>query len=494
MLNVAGLSKAYGPTQALADVSFVADPGLALAVVGENGAGKSTLVKVLAGAVRPDAGSISLDGQPVRCTSPRDALRQGIALIPQELAYAPQLSVAENIMLGMLPSRLGIVSRRVTREKARAALNQVGPDLALDTPLARLSLAEKQLVEIAKALARNARVLLLDEPSAALSGRETTRLFQAVARLKEQSAIIIYISHRLDEVIEHCDNILVLRDGRVAGRGPVQSFTKASMVQSMLGPGRQAADASATTIPAPASEPILVMAGLSHRQAGGLQGLDMRLHRGQITGLFGLRGGGQDAAVETLAGLRPHTSGTLTMAGDVLARIKSPRAARRRGILYVPADRKGQGLVMAASIRANLSLPQLSQLARFGIVSHAGEQRLLAGMARKMLLKYRDGRQLIGELSGGNQQKVLIGSRLGADPAVLLLHEPTRGVDVGARQEIHGLIRDLARSGVAIVLATTDIEEAVELATVLHVLRGGRITESFEGADKTQENARSAAG
>jgi len=489
MLTVDRVAKAYGPTRALDGVSFSARHGEVFAVLGENGAGKSTLLRVLAGAVQPDAGSLSLDGRPLRLRSPREALRQGMVLIPQELAYVPDLTAAENIMLGAAAAPRRVVTQAQLRRAAEPFAAQLGIEACLAKRMRDLSLAEAQLVEIAKALARDARVLLLDEPTAALSRVETDRLFETMGALRARSMVLVYISHRLDEVLEHGDAVMVLRDGREALQERVRDVTKSELIAGMLGAATQGSRRPPTPSPEPRGEQLLRATDVGHAGDSGAKGITLTVRSGEILGLYGVRGAGHEAFVEALAGVRRFDRGGLEVQGRTVAPPRSVRQARRSGIAFVPADRKRHGLVLGASIVANLELPQLRAMSRWGWMSPAREATLLGDIATGMRLKHRSGSQLVRELSGGNQQKVLVGSRLATAPRVLVVHEPTRGVDIGARQEIHHLLAAMAREGTAVVMATTDIEEAVEISGRLAIVRDGRVVSMLEGEAMTQERA-----
>ena len=499
MLTVDHLRKSYGPTAALRDVTFSARRGAVLGVLGENGAGKSTLVKILAGAVRRDAGSVQVAGQVLDAAGPREALAAGVVLVPQELALVPHVSVAENIMLGRLPARGGMVSRRRVLEAAAGYAEQAGVHVRLDAPMGSLSLAEAQLVEIARALARRARVLLLDEPTAALSQQDSDRLFAQVARLAAEAVTVLVISHRLDEVVEHADDVVVLRDGAVALARPVAEVTKADLVASMLGTSstaarsvpassRAARRARAGSSPAP-SEPVMAMHGIGHRADAGLDEVDLEVRGGELVVAFSVRGGGQEATVATLGGLMPHERGRLVLDGRPCPPIRGPRAARAHGIVFVPPDRKRQGLVLVAPITDNVALPQLRRFSRWGLVRRSLARSAVTAIAGALALRHRGPAQRVGELSGGNQQKVLLGSRMAVPHRLLVLHEPTRGVDVGARREIHDRLADLVAAGTAVLASTSDVEEAVDLADRLYVLRDGAVVGELDGAGLTAQRA-----
>ncbi len=485
VLQVAGIRKSYGATQALAGIDFIAPAGRILAVLGENGAGKSTLVKILAGSVRPDAGEIRFDGTATLFRSPREALRSGVVLIPQELAYAPDLSIAENVFLGRTNTRWRLSSQPALERRAAPHLARVGLALPASRRLRDLTVGQQQLVEIAKALARDVRVLLMDEPTAALTSRESENLFDTLGRLRRQGVITLLISHRLEEVVRHADDVLVLRDGRVARHTPAAATTKAQMIADMLGHDLVRPAVSSTD--ENKRDEMLGARGLQIRP--GSPPLDVVVRRGEIVALFGIRGAGQDDVVQTLAGLQPHAGGELRLDGRRVAPLTSPRRAHDCRIAYVPPDRKRLGLMLNASVSRNLALPALRSLSRAGVVSPGRERSLVNRYARLMQLKYREARQPVRELSGGNQQKVLLGGRLALESKVLVLHEPTRGVDLGARQQIHELVQQIAQErGTAVVVATTDVDEVVELSHAAYVFRASVIVQTLRGRDLTTDH------
>jgi ribose transport system ATP-binding protein len=492
-LDVRGLSKSYGPTRALDGVSFTVAGGEMLAVLGQNGAGKSTLVKILAGVVQPSAGEVRVDGEPQEVRSAREALERGIVLIPQELAYVRDLSVAENIVLGSWGARRSIVSRARMRRAAAPLAAAVGLRVGLDEPMSSLALADCQLVEIAKALSRDARVLLLDEPTAALSDAEIQRLFATLEELRRSGVAMIYISHRLDEILARTDRVLVLRDGRVADHRPTSSATRRGLIESMIGHRVSDAAVGGRAAAASGGTPQLSLRGVAHRGRG-VRDVSFDVRRGEILGLFGVAGSGHETVALTLAGLLPHDRGQLFVGGRERAPLKTPRQARKAGVMYVPPERKTQGLVLGHSVLRNLTFPQLSRFARFGVMNASAQERLVASAAQRLDLRYRGSGQLAAHLSGGNQQKVMLASRIYTDPELLVIQEPTRGVDVAARADIHALLAEVAGEGRTIVFATADVEEAVTLSDRLLVLRGGRLAATLEGEAKTQAAALEAAG
>ena len=487
LLAVTGLSKSYGAYRALADFSFVVEAGQSVSVIGENGAGKSTLAKILAGAIRADSGTIALEGQEVQFSSPRDAIKRGVAFIPQELAYFPNLTVAENILVGALPSRFGLTNRRITIRKALDEALRFGVEINVARPMAALKLGERQLVEIVKALARRARLIVLDEPTASLSDQESRILFDVLKKLNRQGVGVVYISHRMDEVYRFSDRVDVLRNGMHVASVAPSTTTPAQLIEFMLGQAGEQLPTSTTEVKS--REPRLTLVGWRAEGVPSLRGVDLEVRTGEIVGLFGLRGAGQELIAEGLAGLHGHIRGDLVVRGREGRVFGTPRQARRAGISYVPAERKREGLVLSMSIQANLTLLVLSQISRFGIRLESRERVRAAELAKRLNVRYRNLEQKTRDLSGGNQQKVLVGSRLASRPTIFVLQEPTRGVDVGARVEIHKFLRELAGGGAAILLVTSDVEEAVLVSDRLVIMRDGAIAGELSSSRKTQAQA-----
>jgi ribose transport system ATP-binding protein len=487
LLSVTGVSKSYGAYRALDAVDFTVEAGQAVAVIGENGAGKSTFAKILAGVIRPDSGSILLEGEEVHFSSPRDALRRGVAFIPQELAYLPNMSVAENILVGAWPSRLGFTNRAMTIRRAQDAARRFGIELDLRRSMAELTLGERQLVEIVKVLTRRARLIILDEPTASLSDQESQILFGVLKNLAAQGVGFVYISHRMDEVYRFSDRVDVLRNGaHVAAVTPADT-TPAKLIEHMLGQAREQLP-HATRRTGPVEQRLRIV---DWRVDGvpTLRGVDIDVGSGEIVGVFGLRGAGQELVAEGLAGLHGNIRGELVVNGRRSRVFTKPRQAGAAHISYVPAERKRDGLVLSLSIQANLTLLILGWISRFGIRSQQLESQRAAALAKRLSIRYRSLTQKTGELSGGNQQKVMVGSRLARQPTVFVLQEPTRGVDVGARLEIHKFLRELAVGGAAILLVTSDVEEAVIVSDRLLIMREGSVAAELSGVSKTQSQA-----
>jgi ABC-type sugar transport system ATPase subunit len=486
LLAIAGLAKSYGSNRVLHGVDFTLDRGESVAVIGENGAGKSTFAKILTGVIRPDAGTIRLDGAPVSLGSPREAIRHGIALIPQELAYVPHLTVAENILLGHLPGWHGLTLRRLWLARAREHCRRLGIPLDVRRTMATLKLADRQIVEVVKALSRRARLIVLDEPTASLSEQESRTLFAILGRLTAEGVGVIYISHRMDEVYRFSHRVVVFRNGELVASVRPAETSPAQLIAHMLG---QEKEAFAHEGEAAASRPALELRGWRRPGLPPLDDVSLSLASGEIVGLYGLRGSGAELVAEGLAGLRPDIVGEVVLDGQARRIFATPLAARRAEIAYVPPERKRDGLVLMLPIRDNLVLLILRQLARRGVIRRGHEQARAATLAQKFDVRYARLGQKVGQLSGGNQQKVLLASRMAVEPRLLVLQEPTRGVDVGARVEIHRFLAEIAERGCAVLMVTADLEEAVAVSHRLLVMRDGRLAGELRGAAKTQARA-----
>jgi len=493
LLALDGLTKQYGRHRVLEGVGLTLEAGETAALLGENGAGKSTLAKLLAGAEKPDDGRIRIDGEEVSFSTPREALVRGIAFIPQELVYVPELTVAENVVLGRWPRRFSLTSQSLVRKQAAAEARKYGFHLPMDRRMASLSLAQQQTVEILKAVARRSRIIVLDEPTAALNSEDSQQLLDLMTGLVKDGAGVIYISHRLDEVFRACRTVHVLRNGHLVHSSPVGGTSPGQIIQHML--GRSTDEAAVPKRRVERSTKVLELCDWERMQAPRLRHVSLEVHEGEIVGLYGVRGAGAETIAETLGGLHADVRGETTVAGQALRALRHPVASRRAGIAYVPADRKSQGLVLTLPVVQSLSLLVMRALSRFGIVARNQEQATARQLASEVRLRARGLGQAVGELSGGNQQKVLVGSRLASKPKVLVLQEPTRGVDIGARLEIHRLLRKLADAGTGTLLVTSDIEEAVLLSDRLLILRDGEIVrEIHQPTLNSQADALHAAG
>jgi ABC-type sugar transport system ATPase subunit len=487
-LHARGLSKRYGSQIAIQNVDLRIEAGEIVAVVGENGAGKSTLSKILSGAVRADRGTIEVDGQTIQLAAPRDALKVGISYIPQELAYFPNLTVADNLLVGQWPKRFGIVTTRplVVAEAQRLA-DRFGIQMDVRRPLAELRLAERQLAEILKGLARDARVVVLDEPSASLTAEESRNLFRVLRGLAAVDVAILFISHRLDEVFEIADRIVVMRNARVVASVVPSQTSPTQLIEHMLGSEVVAAERALVeehAVGAPALKVDFSRSGLPN-----IDRLAFELREGEVLGLFGPRGSGADIVADGLGGRIGDFKGRIEVEGRERSPFSTPRESRRAGIGYVPPERKRDGLVLGMSVEANLSMLVLRKISKAGLLRRLVERRQAQQWKEMLQIRCRSVVQRVDSLSGGNQQKVLLGSRLAAKPRILVLNEPTRGVDVGARAEIHRYLRDEARRGVAILWVTSDAEEAVFVSDRLLVMRDGVVVGELQGDAKRQSRA-----
>lgn len=449
--------------QALKDVELRLQPGEILAVVGENGAGKSTLMNILAGVLAPDAGQVLLDGREVRFTGVEDAQRQGIALIHQELNLADNLDVAGNVFLGREPVWAGplrLIDRRRIAADTQQLIGRLGLDCSPQARVADLSVGQQQLVEIARALSLHSRILIMDEPTSSLSQRETDRLFQVIRDLKSQGIAVVYISHRLMEVQAIADRVVVLRDGRNTGELTGPDINRDAMVRLMV--GRELQQLFQRGHVAREGKPLVQVRNLrwSHEQK---QGITLAIHQGEIVGLAGLMGSGRTELAETLFGIRPQVSGLVELAGNPVF-LHNPAAAIAQGIFLVPEDRRWQGLLLEDSVKHNISLPSLDRLSRLGLVARRQEQKLAADMCQQLNIRTPTIEQIVGLLSGGNQQKVVLAKWLSRTPRLLILDEPTRGVDVGAKSEIYAIMDNLASKGLAILMISSDLEEILGMS------------------------------
>ena len=483
LLAARGISKSYAGVHALRSVSFDLHAGEVHALVGENGAGKSTLIKILTGAVQPDSGSIAIDGAALANHDPHTARALGIAAIYQEPALFPDLSIAENIGIALEPRSL---SRRIDwpsrRKRARELLDQIGCSLEPGTPVSALTMPQRQIVEIAKAVGANARILILDEPTASLSEREVGNLFRLIRELRARSVGLIYISHRLEELTSIADRVTVLRDGQNVATREMACVTRAELIESMVG-----RDLS-TVFPKREIEPgavVLEAASLTSRAAG-IRDISFRLRAGEIFGLAGLVGAGRTELAEALFGLRAIDSGQVLLRGAPV-HITSPEAAVRQGIAYVPEDRRRHGLVMELPVAANLTLACLRSISRLGFLDFSQERAIASEYRRKLAIKTSSIAAPAGALSGGNQQKVVLGRWLATRPAVLILDEPTQGVDVGAKSEIHRLMGDLAAQGLAVLMISSELPEILGMSDRIGVMHSGRIAGMLERSEATQQ-------
>jgi rhamnose transport system ATP-binding protein len=482
LVELRGISKRFGPVEVLSAVDLALHAGRVHSLAGENGAGKSTLVKILGGIHQPDAGRILIDGAEVQIRGAADGQRHGIAVIHQHPTVFPDLSVAENVFVGRQPRRRGRIDWARMRAEAEDLLARLRMTINVRQPVKLLGIAERQTIEIVRALSVDARVLVMDEPTSAISSSEVDRLFEIVLRLKQQGVAILFISHFIDEILRMADDVTILRSGRRVVTCAAAALTPEQTVRHMVGSDLAAYfPKEAATIGAP----VLSVRGLSC--AGLVEDVGFELRAGEILGFFGLVGAGRSEVAEALFGIRRPSGGELRIDGRKVSP-RSPQDALRLGISLLPEDRHQQGLVLEFPIRANATLPVLRRLAgRLGIVDRRAEAAVAGDFAGRMRVVATGIEQLTNTLSGGNQQKVLLGKWLIPAPRVLILDQPTRGIDVGAKAEIHRIVSHLAAEGIAVILIGDDAAEVSAMADRILVFRGGRVVAEFARADFDQE-------
>jgi len=488
LVELSGVSKSFGPIKVLKEVNFDVKAGEVHALLGENGAGKSTLIKLMAGVLSIDSGEMRVRGKPAKFASPREAAAQGIATVYQELLLFPELSVAENIYLGHAPrTRWGTLDWPAMRAGARALLDSLdSPDLDVDALVGKLSVANRQRVEIAKALSHDAKLLIMDEPTAALADADVHRLMEVVKRLRDRGVGIVYVSHRLPEIFTLADRVTVLRDGNYIGTKPIAEVTEADLVSMMVGRAIEHLFPKSETAP---GEVLLEVRNLCYR--GVVRDISFSLHAGEILGIAGLIGSGRTELALTIFGITPATSGEILVEGKPVA-IKSPGDARALGIAYVPEDRGLQGLIRPQTIRENISLAIIHRIAKALVVDRRKEVELARNAIERFGIRTRGPEQRVRQLSGGNQQKVVLAKWIAAEPKVLIMDEPTRGIDVGAKAEIHALMSRLASHGLAVLMISSELPEVLGMSDRVLVMSGGRIVKSFDRQEATPDAVGSA--
>jgi len=480
LVRLRGIEKRYPGVHALQGVDFDLRAGEIHALAGENGAGKSTLMKVLGGVILPDGGSMTIKGETVRMTSPRDALRLGISLVHQELVTAPMLSVTENILLGRLPHRFGRVDWKAAHLQARDVLDQLGVHLSEKTKMGSLSLGKQQLVEIARALSRETSILVLDEPSAILGQAELETLYSVVRALRKRGVGVVYISHRLREVLELSDRVTVLKDGQLQKTVDAQDLDEEQLVTLMT--GRE------LTVPpktAPPEDAPVLLEVQELKVRGGAAPVNLTVRAGEVVGLAGLVGSGRTELARAIIGADP-AHGNVSVGGKPFCR-RSPRRARLRGMAYLPEDRKEQGLLLNRSIRENIGLASLGVRSRLGVLRNGWDSKNAQVHATAVHLKAPNLTVNAGTMSGGNQQKVMLARWMATDPSVLILDEPTRGIDVGSKSEIYQLVHKVAEQNCAVIMISSEIEEILSMSNRVLVMRERSVVAELVGAEISEE-------
>jgi ABC-type sugar transport system ATPase subunit len=488
ILGLENISKSFPGVQALDGVHFEMLPGEVHALLGENGAGKSTLIKIVSGVYRPDVGAIRIDGELVSFGDPREAQKRGVATIYQELSLYSELTVAENIFIGHAPrNRLGMVDWTSMYRRAREILASLNiHDIDVRRKVGTLTVGNRQRVEIAKALSLNARILIMDEPTAALTEADVVRLFDIVRLLRERGVGIVYITHRLNEVFELADRVTVLRDGKYVGTKPISETNEDALINMMVG---RTIDQLFPKLDVEIGEPVLEVRNLTRRPNP--RDVNLEVRAGEIVGLAGLVGSGRSELAQVIFGITPAESGEILIDGKTV-QIKHPGHAMKLGIAYVPEDRGTQGLIRQMRIRENVSLAVLRSLVS-GVFVNRGEERTLAEKTVGDLnIRAYSVEQVVNKLSGGNQQKVVVGKWLASRPRVLIMDEPTRGIDVGAKAEIHRMMSELAQQGLAILMISSELPEIMGMSDRIIVMREGRAVAEFDRTEATQESVAAA--
>lgn len=489
LIEMTGIHKSFSSVQVLKDAAFQLKPGEIHALMGENGAGKSTLMKILTGVYKADSGSVKVKGQEVMFTDPRQAEDMGVAIIHQELNIIPKLSVSENMFLGrqLTYGKSGIVRDKEMKRKTREYLQRLGVEIDPDAEADTLSIGQQQMIEIAKALSKNAEVLIMDEPTAALTDREIEALFKIMDQLRREGVGIVYISHRMEEIFRMCDRISVLRDGAFLGTEKIAETTVEHIVRLMV--GREIGERYPERKSKIGAERLRVENLSDGRK---LSGISFSAAAGEIVGIAGLMGAGRTEIVRMLFGADKKRQGKIFIDGQEVT-INSPARAIEAGIVFVTEDRKHQGLVLGMSVRENLSLTNYKRIASSGVISAKKDNELSDKMIKRFNIRTRDPEQTVKSLSGGNQQKVAIGKWLGELPKVFIMDEPTRGVDVGAKKEIYSMMNELSEQGVTIIMVSSDLPEVLGVSDRVIVVHEGRISSILDKAQMNQETIMHAA-
>ncbi len=478
-LSIRGISKSFSGNQVLGGIDLDIYPGEVVALLGENGAGKSTLSSIIAGLIPPDSGAMHWQGKPYAPARPGDAIDAGVVLIHQEMRLLPDLTIAENVFVGRLPTRGAVIDRQTMNRRAAEQLHRLGLDISPTTLVRTLRVAAQQQVEIAKALTLNAKLLILDEPTAALGGEETERLFAQVDQLRKQGVSFIYISHRLEEIAQIADRVSVLRDGRLVATHNTAQVPVNTLLENMVG---RSVDRIFPKIEKPSEKEVLRVDGLTSPDRS-FQDVSFAVHAGEIFGIAGIVGAGRTELVRAITGADPISSGSIAVDGRIV-QIKTPSDAISAGLVLVPEDRKAQGVVLSHSVATNLALGNFDRLARNGLISPRNVQTFAVDAIKRLGVKGK-ANQLVRYLSGGNQQKVVIARWISRSPKVFILDEPTRGIDMGARAAIYETITSLAKSGMAVIVVSSDLEEVMGLSHRVLVLARGRNMGILEGPEVT---------
>lgn len=483
IVEMNGISKRFGGVQALKNVELGVLPGEVLALLGENGAGKSTLMKILGGAYTHTEGTIKIDGKEVNIHNPVESMQHGIAVIYQEQALVDSLTVADNILLGRIPNKLGWINKKAQLQKAQRALDAAGTELDLQTEIGTLTVAQKQFVEIAKAVSMDAKLIVMDEPTSVLTLSETRHLFGLIRTLKAQGISIIYISHRMEEIFEICDRCTVLKDGTYVGTVPVCDIDKVQLIKMMT--GREIANIYPEKTPGKLGEEVLRVEHLTKK--GVFDNVSFSVHAGEIVGMSGLVGAGRTEVCRSITGIDYLQSGDVFLKGRQL-NIKKPIDAISNGIVYVSEDRKKDGLILELSIENNITITTIKKYATAGFINKKREYAAMGDMMDTLAVKASSVQQEVGDLSGGNQQKVMLANWMLVGADVMIIDEPTRGVDVGTKVEIYKIIRKLADEGTAVLIISSELPEVLGVCDRILVMRQGQLAGEIAAADANEEN------